>query len=188
MKFEYSPSAYKILKLWNEIFQCEIVLLCRVLLCIICRSLHVIITEENVHFVIELLISEIVFQMKWYRVILLIPLRIDLINIGLIKRFCLISTLTWLELEVHQFVLILRCEHKGFPAPVGNHWTEMENNTWPIYTQFCVLIDMGNLSVISLKDNTLWKFKMAAAAILENTQKGISRPILDQFAPNLIRW
>jgi len=35
---------------------------------------------------------------------LLIPLRIDLINTGLIKRFCLILTLTWLELEVNQFV------------------------------------------------------------------------------------
>ena len=47
----------------------------------------------------------------------------------------------------------------------------------------------GQYKVISgLKCVTFWKFKMAAAAILENTQKGVSGPILDQFTPNLVCW
>jgi len=32
------------------------------------------------------------------------------------------------------------------------------------------------------------KSKNAAAAVLENTQKGIYWPIIDQFAPNLVYW
>ena len=59
-------------------------------------------------------------------------------------------------------------------------------NSWPIYTTFGVLIDMGNLSVISVKNSTFLKFKMAAAAILKNTQKSVSQPILYRFAPNLV--
>jgi len=43
-------------------------------------------------------------------------------------------------------------------------------NSRPIYTKFGVLIDMVNLSVISVKNSTFRKFKMAAAAILNNTQ------------------
>jgi len=41
------------------------------------------------HFALELLICGIVYQMRWWRVKLLIPLRIDSINTGLIKGFCL---------------------------------------------------------------------------------------------------
>ena len=43
----------------------------------------------------------------------------------------------------------------------------------------------GNCIPLGVKNDTFWKFKMAAAAILENTQKGVSGPILDQFTPNL---
>ena len=49
-----------------------------------------------------------------------------------------------------------------------------------------MLTDMGNISVIGGQNSTFWKFKMAAAAILENTQKGVSQPILGRFEPNLV--
>ena len=43
-----------------------------------------------------------------------------------------------------------------------------------------------------IADGPKWRYnkstKMAAAAILENTQKGVSRPILDRFAQNLVFW
>jgi len=37
-----------------------------------------------------------------------------------------------------------------------------------------------------VKNNTFWKFKMAAAAIVKNAQKGISQPILDRFATSSV--
>jgi len=44
-----------------------------------------------------------------------------------------------------------------------------------------MLVDIGNVGV---QNSTFWKFKTAVVAFL-NTQKGISWPILDKFAPKL---
>jgi len=54
--------------------------------------------------------------------------KIDLINTGLIKWFCQVLTLTWLELHGGQpcsfyvNVLLLRCRNRRLLAPVGSHW------------------------------------------------------------------
>jgi len=46
----------------------------------------------------------------------------------------------------------------------------------------------SNVSVAEVQNNIFWKFKMAAAAVLENTQKDVFRSIIDQFALNLVCW
>jgi len=44
---------------------------------------------KNIHFILESSIYAIAYQMRWWMLILITLLRIDSINTGLIKRYCL---------------------------------------------------------------------------------------------------
>jgi len=72
-------------------------------------------------------------------------------------------------------------------------------NSGPICNKFGTLVDdddewicrarpqIWTMQVsLGVQNGTFCKFKNVASAILESTQKGISWPIFDQFAPNLI--
>jgi len=55
-----------------------------------------------------------------------------------------------------------------------------------IITPLAGNIEPNNWDIVGGPKSANNKSKMAAAAIFENTQKGISRPVVDRSAPNLV--